>query len=258
MTNLAQIPARIEAPRFDALIAYLREAAKSNEHNLVVQHLKAARAYLEGGMPSECAFNLELARDASGELPDHRIGEECTEFVDQVLARLSATTSPRRKRGPSLAPIPDHAPDEPSTTAIQLTAYFHGGGVRFGSFYPVKHLVAVVESYDLADRGRSRLTSVGFPPAQVMAVSGEEFNKFLEDLKISRSLTGAFMTEVSRILDTEAGLIDQYSGWAKLGAGFVIAYSPTEASAGKVSGILMDVSPVAAHWFATNSIHRLI
>jgi hypothetical protein len=259
MVNIIQSPSKIESARFDALLSRLNEAAEDKDRGevaLLVEHLETAHAYLHGGMPLECVVNLELARQSAMGLSNRSLREECKRSIDGMLDRLAATNTP-----------PVHAPDpwlprtaatpqsEPSISALELTGYFHGSGLKLGAFYPNKHLVAVFDSFELASRGRQRLCHVGFDSKLVLAASGEEFGKFLEDLRISRSLTATVMTQVSRLLDTEAGLVDQYAEWARLGSGFLVVFSPTEASAWQISSILFDLNPQAEHWFAPTSIH---
>ena len=257
MANSVQIPSKIDSARLDALIVALRKTARNSR---LIEHLETARAYLNGGLSLKCAASLDLARQASGHLSDKTLARQSESVIGELLAHLPQT--PDRSTGFEQGPGPQREVDSlevgRSATAVELAAYFSSSGGKPGSFYPTEHMVVVFESFDLAFRGLRRLPSGGPNANRVLVASGEEFGKFLEDLRIGQDLHGVATTEGSGTLDEEGRLVDEYVGWARSGGGFMFALSPTETAAWKMLGNLIDLSPLAAQWFSTNSVQRLI
>jgi hypothetical protein len=66
------------------------------------------------------------------------------------------------------------------------------------------------------------------------------------------------MAQFSRLLDTEAPMVDQYGRWAHQGAGFLIAYSPTQTQAEEIFELLKPRNPMAVHWFMPRYIRHLM
>jgi hypothetical protein len=66
------------------------------------------------------------------------------------------------------------------------------------------------------------------------------------------------MTEVSRMLGTEAELVDNYRTWARRGAGFLIVNSPSEAAAETIVEFLKPLHPIAVQWFLSGAIRHMV
>jgi hypothetical protein len=66
------------------------------------------------------------------------------------------------------------------------------------------------------------------------------------------------MTQLSRILDTEASLVDHYEHWAEKDSGFLLVYSPTETEAAEATVLFQPFAPLAAHWFMPTYIRHLV
>ena len=236
-----------ESAEFDELIAKLKKAGE-NESELLIEHLETAHAYLLGAMPRECAHNLQLAQEIAERLPSAPGRAEVKQCVAGLL------------RGLQLSPQAQASPQSPGSaaTARDLSEFFHGADVSLGIFYPKKHVVAVFRSLGLARAGYRALCDAGFRIGEAVAVPGDEVEKFLDDLRVHRHLWADLMTELSRLLDTEASLVDRYTQWARHGSGFLVAYSPTEADAERVSALLQPFDPIAMHWFTASSIRHLV
>lgn len=255
-----QMYPKIDSARLDALINKLKESVPKDERALLIEHLETAHAYFHGAMPVECAFNLELARRAADVIQAKELRQETLSLIDGMLESLAH---------PGGGGTRSHArPDRwrnhleigasRSATAAELTAYFteDRNSHRFGTFYPTRHLVAVVESFELASVARGRLTNAGFPGDQVLAATGEEFAKFLEGQRSKCGVTGAVMSHISRIFDGNAHYVeDRYLEWSHVGDSFLIAFCPSEAVAWRISAILADLNPLAEYWFNTRFIH---
>ena len=241
--------AQPEAAHLDVLIQKL---TSSGEAELLVEHLQTAHAYLHGAMPKECAHNLELARQAAGKLSAKVMQDEVKEIIASLL--LTLESPPRTRHHGFHRPSASHAP---SATARGLANFFHGTDVNFGIFYPKKHIVAVFPSFESAQAAHQALSDAGFLIPNI-AVSGKEVLKFLEGIRAHRTLWESLMTEVSRLLGTEANLVDRYAALARDGYGFLVARSPAREAAEKISEFLEPMHPAAITWFMTGSILHLI
>lgn len=238
-----------DSAQLDALIAKVKGGGDSE---LLVEHLQTAHAYLQGAMPEECVHNLEMASEAAAALSARSLAGEVRQTVAAVLHDLHPFPPAHwRHHAGSRA----HGP---SATAEGLAEFFHGAELSLGILYPKKHVIAVFGSYIPAQSARVVLSAAGLRPGEVIAVPGAEMQQFIEDARQHQSLWGGLMMRVSRVLDTEAGLVDRYSIWARRGAAFLVAYSPTQAQAEEISDLLKPLYPVAVHWFATGYIRRLI
>jgi hypothetical protein len=262
MVNVGQSSTDSESSRFDALISRLNQSASTADQNdipLLIEHLETAHAYLHGSMPLESTVNLEMARATAMGLSDASLKDECKQMIDGMLGRLAATNTPPARAADAWRPPAVLTPhNEESVTAPELTGYFKDKGITSGAFYPTKHVVAVFETFDLASSARQRVSNAGFDGKQALVSSGADFGKFLEDLRANRSIAGAVLTEVSRILDTEQGQIDQYEDWARRGYSFLVVYSATEECARQISSLVMELGPVALHWFAPSAVHSFV
>ena len=236
-----------ESAEFDELIAKLKKAGES-ESELLIEHLETAHAYLLGAMPRECAHNLQLAQEIAERLPAGPVQTEVKQCVAGLL------------RGLQFSPRALASPQSPGSaaTARGLAEFFHGTDLSLGIFYPKKHVVAVFPSLGLARAGYLALCNAGFRFWEVVVVPGEEVERFLDDLRNHRHLWADLIRELSRLLDTEASLVDRYTHWARHGSGFLVAYSPTAADAERVSALLQPFDPIAMHWFAASSIRHLV
>jgi len=235
----------------DALIARLEGRSDSK---LLVEHLQTAAAYLRGAMPEECEHNLKLANNRSHALADNNLKDELHHTVAEVIELLHPPALHRWHK-PSTAEAP-----APGATGApkRLHSFFHGGDVKFGVFYPTKHVVAVFHSFKEAEAAASALSMAGFQLWEVIAVPGVEVRRFLEELREHHTLWSALMMELSRIIDTEACLVDDYARWARLGAGFLIARSGTVEEAEGIFERVKPLNPMAVHWFMPGYIRHMM
>lgn len=238
----------------DGLIEKMKQSADC-DYDLVREHLETAHAYFLGAMAAECIHNLELAQAASEALHGKLLAPELKEAIATLLVELHPTWAPVGWRH---VPKSDPASTGQRPAGNGLANFFQRAGVSFGIFYPKEHVVAVFPSLEAARSGYDALSAAGFRIWEVTAVSGEEVEKFLEELRAHRSLWDDLMAEISRLLDTEVNLIARYSHWARTGAGFLVAYSPTEADVEGVSHLLKPLGPVAMHWFMGGYIRHLL
>lgn len=238
-----------EWARLDSLIQRLKD---SSEGELLVEHLQTAHAFFLGAMPAECEHNLKLADGALGELPDDSLRDELKKEIEGMLRVLGWSAYVH-------VPSPANPPavNAPQVTAKGVAEFFHGSDVSFGIFYPKKHVVAVFSSFDLAQNGYQVLSDAGFRLWEIIVVSGDEVGRFLEEIRLNRTLWDELVKEVSVFLDTEANLVDRYAYWARHGCGFLVAHSATSEAAERTAALLEPLKPVAMHWFMSGYIQHL-
>ena len=244
-----------EDTMLDTLIAKLKDGPEEDARALLIEHLQTAHAYLHGAMRAEYVANLELAAQAARSLSDPAMKTELKESVAELVER--------QRRSPQVEGTHPQTADhlnlhtDRSVTASQLANYFQGRSVQLGRFYPRKQVIAVFPTFEFASRARQILYYAGFPGNAILAVSGNEFYNYLEDLRRHQGPSAILLTAVSRFLDTGAPLVDRYGEWASQECGFLVVSSPTEASAVRVSRLLQNLGPVAMHWFTAGYIWRL-
>jgi hypothetical protein len=150
--------------------------------------------------------------------------------------------------------VASHAPP---ATAKGLADFFNGADTSFGIFYPKKHTVAVFAAFDRAQAGYQVLSGVGFRVWEIIAVRGEEVERFLEEIRFHRALWDELVAEISRFLDTEINLVDRYAQWARRGCGFLVVRTANSEAAERVASLLDPLDPVAMHWFMSGYIRHL-
>jgi hypothetical protein len=245
-----QISTQVQ-PEWDQLDAVIEKLKRCDEGRLLVEHLQTAHAYYHGAMPMECHHNLQLAQVAAGALSDQSLKEEVKKATAALLEALGSAPG----REPGL-----HQPmasNPPLVTAKGVAKFFQGADTCFGVFYPKKHVVAVFPSFDLAQSGYQILSSAGFRIWEIIAVPGEEVARFLEEIRMNRTLWDELVREVSIFLDTEANLVDRYAHWARSEYGFLVARSPDGDAAERIAKLLDPLDPVAMHWFMSGYIRHL-
>jgi hypothetical protein len=232
----------------DALIEKMKQSG-DRDYDLVREHLETAHAYSLGAMTAECAHNLELAQAASEALSGKPLEHELQESLAALLFEPHVSAPARWRRGPSSTGI---------GLGIGLAEFFQRAGVSFGIFYPKQYVVAVFPTFETARAGYRTLGAAGFRIWEIIAVSSEEVKQFLEDLRANRTLWDDLLAQVSRFLDTEVKLVDLYAHWARTGAGFLVAHSPAEVDAARISDLLKPLDPIAMHWFMAGYIRHLL
>ncbi len=241
------IPVQPDSVHLDALIARLKDEGESE---LLIEHLQTASAYLHGAMPGECSHNLEMAHEMCGGVHAKSLEGELKDTIAELLHDLHPALPVHWwHRSLSGAPPP---------TAQGLREFFHGGDSSLGIFYPRKHVMAVFRSFHKAEAARDLLRADGLRPGEVIATPGCEAAGFFAELRGQHSFWSELMMHLSRLLDTEAGLVDRYAKWARRGSGFLAVYCPTDTQAEELAEILRPLNPVAMHWFTAGYIRHLM
>jgi len=226
-----------DCAQLNAVIRKLK-AFGDSDYGLLIEHLETASAYLLGAMPSECTHNLKLAQRSAERLSGKPLPSELGDTIASVLKDLKSP----------------HA----TASSNEISAFFQRAGVSFGIFYPTRHVVAVFPSAEAAQSGLRVLYHAGLRLWETIVVPGEEAEKFLDQLRGHDSLWTGLMTEVSRLMQTEAAVVDRYAQLAHTGAGFLVAYAPGEDEATNISQLLHPLQPLEMHWFMPGSIRSMI
>jgi hypothetical protein len=226
-----------DCAQLNAVIGKLK-AFGDSDYRLLIEHLETASAYLLGAMPSECTHNLKLAQGSAERLSGKPLPSELGDTIAAVLKDLK---SPQAK-----------------ASSNEISAFFQRAGVSFGIFYPTRHVVAVFPSVEATRSGLQVLCYAGFRLWETIVVPGEEAEKFLEELRAHGSLWTGLMTEVSRLPQTEAAVVDRYAQLAQTGGGFLVAHAPGEDEATNISQLLHPLQPIEMHWFMPGYIREMI
>ncbi len=139
----------------------------------------------------------------------------------------------------------------------RLSTFFKGAGTEFGVFYPKHYLLAIFPNLVEADHAKEQLNRAGRVDEDVISVPGKEVVHFTEEHSLKDGLWGALMTELSRVIGTEAEYADKDLAAAKKGAAFVAVYCPTEEIKTEVWRVLEPTHPLVARYYSFGGIEHL-
>ena len=139
----------------------------------------------------------------------------------------------------------------------RLTAFFHGTDTEFGVFYPKDYLLAVFPNLPAANRARSDFREAGREEQELLSVSGTEVMQFAEEHLIEDGLWGLLMTQLSRVIGTEAAYADDDLRAARKGAAFLAVHCPTDRLKQEAWLVLERSHPLAARHYSSGGIELL-
>jgi hypothetical protein len=139
----------------------------------------------------------------------------------------------------------------------KLSAFFRDADTRFGIFYPKDYLLAIFPNFLDADRAKKKLIDSGTPDEDSIAVTGEEVVHYAEESLFKKGLWGVLMTELSRVIDTEAAYADKDLAMAKLGAAFIAVHCPTEVTKTAAWKCIEPTHPSVARYYHFGGIEHL-
>ena len=140
----------------------------------------------------------------------------------------------------------------------RLAGFFQGSDTRMGVFYPKHYLLAVFPSLSEAQEAARRLILAGRPSQDVIAVPGEDVIDLVEEHHKKDGLWGLLMTEVSRLMDTEAVYTDHDVKIAKTGAAFLAVRCPSEAAKFRIWSKIESAHPLVARYYGSAGIEHLV
>jgi hypothetical protein len=139
----------------------------------------------------------------------------------------------------------------------RLSIFFNDADTQFGVFYPKHYLLAVFPDLAEAGRAKEELNHAGRVDEDVICVSGEEVVHFAEEHLLKNGLWGVLMTELSRMIATEAAYADKDLAAAKKGAAFVAVRCPTEKVKAEAWKVLEPMRPLVARYYSIGGIEHL-
>jgi hypothetical protein len=139
----------------------------------------------------------------------------------------------------------------------RLTTFFHDADTEFAVFYPRGYLLAVFPNLPDADRAMQEFHDAGREDDEMISVSGAEALEFAEDHLINGGLWGALMTQLSRVIGTEAAYADDDLAAARRGAAFLAIHCPTDRLKHEAWALLKASHPLAARHYSAGGIESL-
>jgi hypothetical protein len=139
----------------------------------------------------------------------------------------------------------------------RLSMFFKDADTQLGVFYPKHYLLAIFPSLAEAERVEEKFKRAGCMEEDVISVSGEELVHFSADHLLRHGVWGALMTQLSRMLGTEAMYRDNDLVAAKKGAAFVAVHCPTEKFKTDSWKLLEPMHPLVARYYHFAGIEHL-
>ncbi len=102
------------------------------------------------------------------------------------------------------------------------------------------------------------LRRAGFTENESRAVPGSDLLDYFTEMHQHSGMWGSVMTELSRLIGTEAAFEDNDARQARQGAGFVAVHCSTEAEAQRIHCIVKPFDPIAMQWYWSGAIRSLI
>lgn len=139
----------------------------------------------------------------------------------------------------------------------RLSTFFQEADTELGIFYPKHYLLCAFSKLEDAEHARKELKNSGLKDQDVISVSGEEVVYFAQDHLLNDGLWGVLMTELSRMLGTEARYADKDLAAAKKGAAFVAVHCPTDPVKTDAWHVLEPTHPLVARYYSAGGIEHL-
>src|SRR5579871_831263 len=140
----------------------------------------------------------------------------------------------------------------------ELGTLFKAPESSMGVFYPKNYVIATFRSFETAACANEALRRAGFSEDESRAVPGSDLLDYFDEIHERSGVWGTVMTELSRLIGTEAAFEDKDTRQARHGAGFVAVHSSTEAEAERISKIVKPFDPIAMQWYWSGAIRSLI
>src|SRR5262249_19776788 len=140
----------------------------------------------------------------------------------------------------------------------QLLTLFKDSETRLGVFYPKDYVVATFWSFDKAKAAFQSLRHAGVKEYEAMAAPGSDVLDYFNELRAETGIWGNLMTELSRLIGTEAKFLDEDAKAARRGAGFLVVHCTNEADAERIRKLLTPHDPLAMQWYRAGAIRCLV
>lgn len=139
----------------------------------------------------------------------------------------------------------------------RLATFFKNKDIEFGVFYPKHCILAAYENLADADRAKEQLMHAGLADEDVISASGKEVVDFADEHYLKDGLWGMLMTQLSRIIGTEAVYADKDLAAAKKGAAFVAVHCPNDEAKTAAWKSIEPTHPLVARYYSFSGIEHL-
>jgi hypothetical protein len=140
----------------------------------------------------------------------------------------------------------------------ELGTLFKTPDTSLGVFYQTNYVIATFRSLEVAASANEALRRMGFTEDESRAVPGSDLLDYFDEIHEHSGVWGILMTELSRLIGTEAAFEDNDTRLARRGAGFVAVHGSTEAQAERIRKIVKPFDPIAMQWYWPGAIRSLI
>lgn len=131
-----------------------------------------------------------------------------------------------------------------------LAEFFKGSANQMGIFAPRGYVVALFPDLIAATKAERNLLDAGFPPDEVIAVSGEDVVALVKE-HASHSGVGTFLMQgLSRMFETEEVYADHDFKLASEGAGFLAVHAASDAQKHRAWKLIEPANPIVARHYS--------
>lgn len=137
-------------------------------------------------------------------------------------------------------------------------SFLKEGDTSFGLFYPLHYTLAGFLDAGMAQTALDRLAQSGLSTDDIHIVTGAQLIAAIKEIEDGNSWLDRIRSRIADFLGTETYFIDQDLTLARQGGVFLLAYTPDEASAQAVQGVLEGAQPLYARRYLRMAIDRII
>jgi hypothetical protein len=144
---------------------------------------------------------------------------------------------------------------EPSFKGRSL---FKGRDTSWGVFYPTNHILAIIDSFETAQRAKEIMLSAGYSEDEVDAVPSDYVIADIQKGIKNANLLNRVKQRISRAIGHEACYWEGDLKLAEQGAGFLAVYCPTDHEAERVLRLLRPLKPKVVRRYERFVIDELV
>jgi len=138
-----------------------------------------------------------------------------------------------------------------------LAEFFKGSDTQMGIFAPRGYLVALFPDLSAAVKAERSLLDAGFPPAEVIAVPGEDVVRLVNEEASHSGVGTLVMQGLSRMFETEEVYADHDFKLASRGAGFLAVHAPSDAKKHEAWRLIEPANPIVARHYSLTGVDHL-
>jgi len=238
--------------RIDRLLTEVMQSHDA-QTDLLIEHLQSARVYLLGAMPDEYEFSLVTAKNVAAAMVNTSLRDTLAQELGVLLDHVPAAQPQHGGTSADPLGIPQSADQIDKS---ELYRFFYGTPTTLGVFYPTHYIFASFPSLQDAKNAAHALQAAGY--GRVIAASGAETLRFMNEIRGAVGLWGAMMASISRFIGTEEVFADKDLSEARIGAGFLAVYCPRQEEADHVRDLVVPFDPLTMQLYLPDGIQTLI